>query len=121
MGWEAYTNVRVYYGTNTPFRSEIKKDLKEIKKFVIEKAGSIDGGLVEGIGLCVSYSGKMLEKGTGINVYRSEVVEFEELKEISKNVNWDFEYIKKDACYYWSARKFFELCLKYELDIRFSY
>jgi hypothetical protein len=35
--------------------------------------------------------------------------------------NWDFEFTKEEAPYYWSARLFMEVCAKYDLTIQFSW
>ncbi len=117
MGWDAHAKVESEFidGDYVPVNKKYRDQFKEDFLWVKEKAGSVDGFL-DGAGLDCSACGKMLEKATGLSVWTEEVWSPWEMK-----ANWDFKFAKDKAWAYWSARKFFESCVKLKIQIRFSY
>ncbi len=66
--------------------------------------------------LDVSDTGRMITKA-GVNAWDAgKIKRVRDLK-----FDWDFPYTKEQAPYYWSARKFMEVCAKYDLTIKSSW
>ena len=111
MGWDAYSE-----GKN---KKLALNSFRKLSDEIIKKTGGVDAYFFEGE-LDVSTSARMLEKGTGQNVY-GDCWTAEQVKDYNENANWDFEYEEDDAWAYWSAREFLKICAQYNLSIKFSY
>jgi hypothetical protein len=112
MGWDAHSSVKK--------KKEALKDFKEAAEWVKAKCGSVDGFLSGG-SLDISNSGNMLAEATRESVYDKYGWEEKKVKGLYESAYWDFHYEEEDATYYWSARKFLEVCAKHNLRIDFSW
>lgn len=121
MGWDAHSSVEVDY-TRQPAR--IKNEDQHLAftneaKSIINQAGTVDGNFDFG-GLDCSRCARMLEKATGESCYGADW-DAAKVKELRKNANWKFYRSKEHKWAYLSAKKFLELCAKFDLSISFSW
>ena len=118
MGWDAFANIERDWDKKIVKVSAINKEFKKASKYVQKKTGAVDWLLTMG-GLDVSTCGNMLERATNESVYKDWDAEL--VQKLNKSAYWGFEYDKAESWAYYSAKKFLEICAKFDLSIRFSY
>lgn len=121
MGWDAYSSAKWIEGTTTIKNKKIRKDFEEASRYVNDVAGCVDGGLSHGL-LDLSGCGHMIETLTGRSAWDENPWSSEFVKKMYDTIT-QHEVIDDDERkdYYWSVRKFFEVCAKHNLSIRFSW
>lgn len=124
MGWDAFSSATNYWIKNstTISKKNMRKDFKEASDYVGEICEWVDGGLENGL-LDLSRCAYMIEELTGRSAWDENPWGPEFVKKMYNKITQheviDDTTDRKSA--YWSVRKFFEVCAKYNLSIRFSW
>lgn len=120
MGWDAYS---------TAFNKKDENSLRALNMFRSKSTyiscvlnSSVDCFLHEG-GLDLSGCRDVIQKYTEITCY--EDLSPKQVREQYKEFPYDSDlkriYKKEDLIYYYSAKYFLEICIKFNLGINFSY
>lgn len=122
MGWDAFSSAKPDFEKRCVKGVKVDRLFKNAETYVRRKSGGYVDGYLRMGALDCSDCGRMLEKATGKSVCNENESRWSVavVKEINKNANWDFDYSSEETLYYWSARKFLEVCAKAGLAIRFS-
>lgn len=120
MGWDAFSSAKWINGTTTIANKKVRKDFEDASKSVSYVAGCVDGGLSRGV-LDLSSCAYMIETLTGRSAWDENPWSAEFVKKMYDRIT-QHEVIEDERKeYYWSVRKFFEVCSKHNLSIRFSW
>lgn len=120
MGWDAYSSAEINFETRRLKDKEIDGIFKSAYIDVQHKAGSADFAL-RLAGLDCSDCARMLMKATGKDCWSLQPWSVDEVIETAKAAQWEFEFERKQAWAYWSARNFLNACAAARLSIRFSF
>ena len=126
LQWQAYATlddqwVQKFSPIDGHFKfrdEELAKKFKYASREVKKMTGYVDACL-DGGALITSISGIMLSKASKISAINIDW-SVDQVQKIDAVIDWDFDYLLENIWAYWSARKFFEVCVSNNLGISFS-